>query len=62
VEGNGMQKIFIILGVVCILASIIGGGLRVGPVELPKIESKFVRFVVAAFGVGLILAATKIHK
>jgi hypothetical protein len=56
-----MQKILIGLGIVSILASIVGGGVKVGPIEFPKLESKLVRGLLAIFGIGLLAAAVVLH-
>jgi hypothetical protein len=52
-----MQKILIVLGIVCILASIVGGGLKAMAIELPKLESKRSRWMLAGFGICLLMGS-----
>ena len=52
-----MQKALIVLGIVCILAAIVGGGLKAMAIELPKLESKGTRWILAGFGVCLLIGS-----
>jgi len=46
------------LGIVCILAAIVGGGLKALGIELPKLDSKTRQWLLAGFGVVLLIIST----
>jgi hypothetical protein len=55
-----MRTTLITLGIVCILAAIVGGGLKALGIELPKLDSKSRQWLLAGFGVVLLIVATLI--
>jgi hypothetical protein len=49
-----------ILGLVCLMAAIIGGGLKAFGVEIPPLPSVIARVFLGVFGIGLIVVAVKL--
>jgi hypothetical protein len=50
-----MLEGLVVLGAVCIVAAIVGGGLKVKGIELPLVESPSRQILLAVAGVGLIV-------
>ncbi len=52
-----MGNPLLIIGVVCILAAIVGGGLKALGIELPSLQSRGRQAILAIFGLILVVAA-----
>jgi len=55
---QGLQLLLGFLGVLCLLAAIIGGGFKIFGAEFPEIKSKLAKILLAVFGVILIAVPT----
>jgi hypothetical protein len=51
-----MQSTLITTGVVCIIAAIVGGGLKALGIEVPKLDSFARQALLGIFGIGLVVA------
>jgi hypothetical protein len=52
-----MQQTLVTVGLVCIMAAIIGGGLEAFGIKMPLLESKGRKLVLAALGIALLIIA-----
>jgi hypothetical protein len=59
---NGMDTTVLTTGLACIVAAIIGGGLKAFGLELPVLQSQRRQFLLAAFGFILLIAGLLLQK
>lgn len=52
-----MQATVLTAGIACVIAAIIGGGLKAFGIEIPLLHSRFRQLALGGFGIVLILAA-----
>ncbi|MFZ1983857.1 MAG: hypothetical protein WAU91_05540 [Desulfatitalea sp.] len=57
-----MDNVFLVAGIACLIASIVGGGLKAFGIEIPILKSSARQFALGVLGVILILVGTFIYS
>ena len=57
-----MDTALILIGVACVIGAIIGGGIKMQVIEMRSFESLWRQFILALFGVGLIMFGLNMRK
>ena len=57
-----METALILIGVACVIGAIIGGGMKLQVLEMGKLDSLWRQFILAVFGIALILWGLNMRK